>query len=104
MWNGCSTQARTCDSAFSIASAQSRRSLGNALMMLLDRDVPVDIAVLKRPELEDCDVDWNIAIKQHHQSIAQRPAGLGRGNREGAVAGAGLGRAPVPHRQEPVPA
>ena len=34
MWNGCSTQARTCDSAFSIASAQSRRALGNALMML----------------------------------------------------------------------
>jgi len=39
----------------------------------------------------------------HHQGIAQRPAGLGRGGRAGAVAGAGLGRAPVPHRQEPVP-
>src|SRR5947207_7876006 len=33
MWNGCSTQARTCDSALSTASAQSRRALGNALMM-----------------------------------------------------------------------
>src|SRR3954469_25096268 len=33
MWNGCSTQARTCDSALSTASAQSRRALGKALMM-----------------------------------------------------------------------
>jgi hypothetical protein len=27
MWNGCSTQARTCEIALSTVSAQSRRSL-----------------------------------------------------------------------------
>src|SRR5215213_4527801 len=41
---------------------------------------------------------------QHHQSLAERPAGFGRTCRESAVAGAGLGRAPLPHRQEPRPA
>jgi hypothetical protein len=33
-----------------------------------------------------------------------KDCGLGRGGGEGVVAGAGLCRAPVPHRQEPVPA
>jgi IS5 family transposase len=40
---------------------------------------------------------------QHHQGVAQSSAGLGGTGGAGAVAGAGLGRAPVPHRQEPVP-
>jgi hypothetical protein len=47
MWNGCSTQARTCDGALSTATARSRKSLGNALMLLRFIDVPADIAVLK---------------------------------------------------------
>src|SRR4030081_2323706 len=55
----------------------------------------------KRPELEDCDVSWNIAIKRR---VARTAAGCGGGGGAGAVTGAGLGRAPVPHRQEPVPA
>ena len=40
---------------------------------------------------------------QHHQSVAQSSAGLGRGGGERPVTGASLGRAPVPHRQEPIP-
>jgi hypothetical protein len=58
----------------------------------------------KRPELEDGDICWNIDETQQHQSVTQRLARAGRGGREGAVASAGLGRAPVPHREEPVPA
>ena len=38
---------------------------------------------------------------KHHQSIAERPAGFGGACRASAIAGAGLGRAPLPHRQEP---
>src|SRR3954465_11135011 len=34
MWKGCSTTARTCDSARSTGSANSRRAWGSALMML----------------------------------------------------------------------
>jgi len=58
----------------------------------------------KRPEYEDRDVSWNIAIKRGIiKALPKGAAGLGRGGGERAVAGAGLGRAPVPHRQEPVP-
>jgi IS5 family transposase len=39
---------------------------------------------------------------RHHQGLAQAAAGFGRAGREGAVAGPRLGRAPVPHHQEPV--
>jgi IS5 family transposase len=49
-------------------------------------------------ELEDCDVDWNIAIKRSIIKALPKDLPIGRGN-EGVVAGAGLGRAPVPHRQ-----
>ena len=58
----------------------------------------------KRPEHEDRDVSLEHRDQaQHHQSIAERPAGFGRAGRASAGAGAGLGRAPLPHRQEPVP-
>jgi hypothetical protein len=40
---------------------------------------------------------------QHYQGAAQASAGLGGVDRDGAVAGAGLGRAPLPCDQEPVP-
>ena len=39
---------------------------------------------------------------QHHQSLAESPAGLGGADRAGAGEGAGLGRASLPHRQEPL--
>src|ERR1043165_1860074 len=55
----------------------------------------------KRPELEDRDVDWNIAIKRG--IIKALSAGLGRGSGTRTVTGASLGRAPVSYRQEPVP-
>ena len=59
----------------------------------------------KRPELEDRDVSWNIAIKRSIiKALPKGSAGFGGAGRAGAGAGAGLGRAPVPHRQEPVPA
>ncbi len=58
----------------------------------------------KRPEFEDCDVTWNIAIKRSIiKALPKAPAGFGGARRASPVAGAGLGRAPVPHRQEPVP-
>ena len=55
----------------------------------------------KRPELEDRDISWNIAIKR--SIIKALPKALRDwAEAVGAVPGAGLGRAPVPHRQEPV--
>ena len=56
----------------------------------------------KRPELEDRDVSWNIAIKRSIiKALPESPAGVGGAGRAGAVAGARRGRAPLPHRQEP---
>ena len=57
----------------------------------------------KRPEHEDCEVSWSITIKRGIiQALPKTPTGYGRAGRAGAVAGAGPGRAPVPHRQEPL--
>ena len=59
----------------------------------------------KRPELEDRDVSWNIAIKRSIiKALPKAPAGFGGAGRAGAVAGARRRRASLPHRQEPVPA
>ena len=58
----------------------------------------------KRPELADRDVSWNIAIKRSIiKALPKAPAGVGGAGRAGAVAGAGRGRASLPHRQEPLP-
>ena len=58
----------------------------------------------KRPELEDRDVSWNIAIKRSIiKALPKAPAGFGGAGRAGAVAGARRGRASLPHRQEPLP-
>ena len=58
----------------------------------------------KRPELEDRDVSWNIAIKRSIiKALPKAPAGFGGAGRAGAVTGARRRRASLPHRQEPVP-
>ena len=58
----------------------------------------------KRPEHADRDVSWNIAIKRSIiKALPKAAAGFGGAGRAGAVAGARLGRASLPHRQEPVP-
>ena len=58
----------------------------------------------KRPELEDRDVSWNIAIKRSIiKALPESPAGVGGAGGASAVAGARRGRASLPHRQEPVP-
>jgi IS5 family transposase len=58
----------------------------------------------RRPDLEDRDVCWSIAIRR--SIIKALPKSLRELAEpvERAGAGAGLGRAPVPHRQEPRPA
>src|ERR1043165_5730320 len=57
----------------------------------------------KRPELADCDVSWNIAIKRSIIKALPQALRVGGAGRAGAVAGARCRRAPLPHRQKPVP-
>ena len=58
----------------------------------------------KRPEHADRDVSWNIAIKRSIiKALPKAVRDLAEPVETRAVAGAGLGRTPLPHRQEFVP-
>src|SRR3954447_15899630 len=97
MWNGCSTQARTCDSATLHRLGPIPQVFGQGFDDApLDRDVPGDIAVLKfwplvRPGIAGIGEDSLLPAVQQGRRLVD----------VGFVGGGARDRVPLPPRRHP---